>query len=167
MSTDTLEAEDVTIESRDDLEEVVELIGNYTSDLERTQAAQDKAIRRAKRKHSDKLNTLQDLVNELKAKAIDYARNHKGELLEGTDGKTVELMTGDIQFQKGRKRVVFTDDKDEIIERLIEAGREDLVTFSQRLSKRTILKHFKEIKNIKGIKVERSEEKVQIKPLVA
>jgi phage host-nuclease inhibitor protein Gam len=158
--------EAITIESRDDLDEAVKTLGDLKSDRERKQAAQDKAVRRAKRTHNDELKRLDERIERIERKALEYAREHRGELLE-EGSKTVNLLNGDIKFRAGRKKVVFLDDKDAIIERLVDADLSYIVTFSQSLSKRAVKKHRDAVRDIKGIDFRKGEETISIDPITA
>ena len=153
-----------TIESRDDLEEVFDELADINTELNRKKATQKKAIRRAKKEHKPRIEELTERLTVLRNAVEAYCRANDKELKEEAGSKTITLLAGKIQFRTGRETVVFEPDKETVIERLQRADLGHLVNKKLSVSKSTIKKHRSEVEDIKGIRIERGEEKIKLKP---
>jgi phage host-nuclease inhibitor protein Gam len=153
-----------TIESRDDLEEVFDELADINTELNRKQATQKKAIRRAKKNHKPRIEELTERLKAYQSAVKDYCRANGEQLKEDAGSKTITLLAGKIQFRTGRETVVFEPDKETVIERLQRADLGHLVNKKLSVSKSTIKKHRGEVEDIKGIRIERGEEKIKLKP---
>jgi len=153
-----------TIESRDDLEEAFDELADINTELNRKEATQKKAIRRAKKEHKPRIEELTERLKAYQNAVEDYCRANGEQLKEDAGSKTLDLLAGKIQFRAGRETVVFEPDKDTIIERLQRADLGHLVNKKLSVSKSTIKKHRDEVEDIKGIRIERGEEKIKLKP---
>lgn len=159
--TDT---EDLTIESRDDLEFAIEELGNVQSDLEKETRKRDRRIRKQKQRNADVIDTLSERENALKEQIAAFARDHKDELLKDSDGKTAKLMTGDVSFRKGKPSVSW-DSKKKAIEALREAGHGHLVVIKETLHVSKLRKYPEIVQSIKELSWEDAQDSVSIKPL--
>ena len=166
-TTQELTVEDIDIQSVDDLEEVIDEIGKLESQIAAKEAEKAREERKREKHFSRMIKPRQEKKETLTEAAVAFARKHKAQLLEGTDGKTVELVTGSVSFKKGRSRLVYRDDKKAIIERLREVGRDDLVVIRETLHKKPLMKAWSDIQHVKGLELEEGEERVKIKPLAA
>ncbi len=157
-------SEAYTIDTREDLDEPVAQIGRLGDYLENLRTEQHIAMREAGAEFEQAIVEHADALSELTEATVTYCREHRDELLEGSGGKSVELRSGKVEYRAGRERMVFTDDSETIIERLLSAGHDDLVRTSHRLSKRELMQAWERIKDIKGLVRERPEDSIKIKP---
>jgi len=154
-----------TIETRADLEDVFEELADINTELNRKQATQKKAVRRAKREHADRIDELAARLSVLTDAVKGYCRANRDQLVEQAGKKTIELSAGNVQYRSGRETIVFDEDKETLAERLESAGLGHLVGRKISLSKRTLMKHRDEIEDIAGVRVERGGEKIKLKPI--
>lgn len=162
-----LTVDDIDIQSTDDLEDVIDRIGTLESEIDQKNAERKHEERKLKKRFGRMIDPRAKKLAVLTKAATAYAREHRDTLLDGTDGKTVDLLTGSVSFKKGRTRLVYTDDKEAIIERLREIGEDELVVEKETLHKKPLMKAWERIQGVKGLEMEEAEEQVKIKPLAA
>lgn len=160
----TTDAEDFTIETRDDLEFAIEELGTVQSELEKETRKRDRRIRKQKQRNADAIDTLSEHEAALKEQITAFAREHKDELLKEADGKTAKLMTGDLSFRKGKPSVSWSSKK-KAIEALRDAGHGHLVTIKETLHVTKLRKYPEIVQNIKQLTWQDAEDSVSIKPL--
>lgn len=167
MSTTTEEAPitDVTIDDREDLNDALDTLAVVSEELDSEEKKQERRVRKARKRNQDTIEDLSEQKDALEDEITDFAQEHREELLEEADGKTIELASGDIQFRKGSDTVNFDDDKETIIERLKESGHEDLVTVKEKLYVSTLKEHREVVEAIKGLSWAEGTDGVIIKPL--
>lgn len=165
MSTTVAAPEDVSIESVEDLEEVVDQLGDARSELSKKEAEKEQAVRKIQRKYKPQIERRQEKVEVLEAAAVEFCKEHRDELLEEADGKTVNLITGEVQFRAGSDTVAYDDSKQNIIDRLKQAGHENLVVKKETLHKSVLKKHRAVCESIQGLRWVEGEESIIIKPL--
>lgn len=162
MSTTVAAPDDVSIESVDDLEEVVDDLGDARNELARKESEMEKELRKIKRKYKPQIERRQEKVEVLETAAVSYCKDHRDELLGEAEGKTVKLLSGEIQFRAGTDTVAYDDSKQDIIERLEQAGHEDLVVHKKTLHKSVLKKHRDVVESIQGLRWVEAEESVLI-----
>ena len=152
------------ISSREELEDTLEALGDVEAELQKEQRKQDRRVRKAKQRNADAIEQLEERAERMKKDITNYAKDHKDELLDGSDGKTAKLATGDIQFRAGKPTVAW-EDKQEAIQALKDTGNEHLVVVRETLHKSVLKKHEQIVRQIKALQWIDAEDSVVITPL--
>ena len=166
--TEDIDAEDIDIESLDDVEFLLDQLGTLETEIDKKSAEMDTEIAKINRRLGPVIQRRKERAKEIEQAIIWYAKRNRDEVLRGTDGKTLKLVHGTISFAKGRKRLVYTDDKEAIIERLREVGEGDLIVMQEKLHKKPLMKAWPRLEGrVEGLEMKEGEEKVRVKARAA
>lgn len=138
------------IETKDDLEEAVQLLGDVEQDLTKEERHRDVRVRKAKQVNADTITALQDQKEALEEEITAFALDNQDKLLEDEDGKTCHLMTGDLKFKK-KGDTVGWDNKEKAIQALKDSGNESLVVVKETLHKSVLKKHEEVVRSLQAL----------------
>lgn len=155
---------DLTIQCREDLNDALETLSLVNEELESEESKQERRVRKARQRNADEIDDLQEAKDAIEEEITEFAVDNKDDLLEGTDGKTAQLPSGDIQYREGKPTVTW-DDKQEAIKALKDSGNDDLVVVRETLHKSVLKKHEDVVRSISQLEWVDAEDNVVIKPL--
>ncbi len=157
-------ADAYTIKTRADLEDALRDLSDLNAKLRLQQAEREMAVRRVARPYDQTIEVLEEDIREIEETTTAYARAHRDELLEGSDGKTAMLRSGTIEYRQGREHVVLTQEEDAVILRLKGLGLHSFVRKKESLDKREIRRRWEEAQNVAGLLLERAADTITINP---
>jgi phage host-nuclease inhibitor protein Gam len=166
--TDDLTADDVPVESIDDVENLLRRLGDLKTVIDEKSAELDSEIAKLNDRFGPVIRRRKERAKVIKQAIVAFATEHRDDLLEGTDGKTLELVPGTVSFVKGRSKLVYTDDKDAIIERLRAIGEGDLIVIKEKLQKTPLKKAWDRLEgHVEGLEMKEGKEQVRVEARAA
>jgi phage host-nuclease inhibitor protein Gam len=162
--TDDLTADDVPVESIDDVQDLLRRLGDLKAVIDEKSAELDSEIAKLNDRFGPVIRRRKERAKVIKQAIVAFATENRDDLLEGTDGKTLELVPGTVSFVKGRSKLVYTDDKEAIIERLRDMGEGDLIVIKEKLQKTPLKKAWDRLEGrVEGLEMKEGKEQVRVK----
>lgn len=152
--------------SVDECSRSIREIGNLQREIETIQTEMDAEAAKLVRPFLTKIQNRRKKLEALTASVQAFAAEQRGSLLSG-NAKTVKLPDGELQFRKGRAKVLFFEEEDIIISRLRNAGHFNLIRITEKVDKQACAKQPDVVDAIVGIAIEEGDETVTIKPNAA
>ena len=157
----------LAITSRAGLTRAIKEIGMLRREIARLETEMNTKLTKITGSIKGQIERRHQKLTVLEKDAADFCLAYKDELLDGGQGKTANLATGQVQFKKGRPNVRVDKDEDSVIARLREAHLDAAVRLRASVDKNYVLSNPEIADRIKGLSIEEGKETVVFKPTSA
>ncbi len=140
----------------------IKALGDNERKIAKHTAKMNEELAKVAAKYAERITPLQEMNDELETAVKAWCEAHKAELLTG-DGKTANLITGEVSWRCGKPSVVGSATP-ELIDRLERFGLHRFIRIKKELDKTAILKEPNAIADIEGVSVKAATEEFIITP---
>ena len=160
----TADPKDITIESRADVDALLQEMFDYkreiiqrradveadTKDLRDEIEALKEEVQDIEEKHEGYLTRREEAIEAREEAIRDFAESNQADILDGLDKKTYETPFGSVSYKQKRFNFDWTD-KDKAIQHLKKLGHSGLVKVTETVYKRDLKKHPQLCSELEGV----------------
>lgn len=143
----------------------IKALGDNERKIAKHTAKMNEELAKVAAKYAERITPLQAMNDELETAVKAWCEAHKDELLTG-DGKTANLITGEVSWRCGKPSVVGSATP-ELIDRLERFGLHRFIRVKKELDKTAILKEPTAISGIEGVSIKTGDEELIITPFAS